>query len=420
VLLAAATFFDHQESDSMSFAKSSYFASAPTASACALALLAAGPTPAQGVISGNEFNPAITLILDGQYSSYSNDPEDYGISGFLLDEEAGPTAEGFSLDESELNISANVDDWFYGFSSIVFEDDENETEVELEEAYFETLALPAGWTIKGGKFLSGIGYHNGQHPHSRDFADEPLAYRAMLGKAFTDVGAQARWVAPTDLFVQFGAEAFRGASFPSSGSANDGTGAWSLFAKFGGDVGPSNSWKAGVSWLGYDTEGWDTDFGDGELSLDGDGDLLMAEFVWKWAPDGNPRERALTLQAEYLHREEDGDAEFGADDLAEQSDYDFDQDGFYVQGVYRFRPGWRVGVRYDWLSADNDVPGLTAGSTLDDDRDPERLTAMIDWAHTEFSRLRLQVAKDDSYDDSDTQVVLQYVLSLGPHGAHSF
>jgi hypothetical protein len=385
-----------------------------------LAAAVSSPCHAQGIIAGNEFNPAISLILDGQYSSYSNDPGDYEISGFLLDEEAGLTAEGFSLDETELNISANVDDWFYGFADIVFEDDENETEVELEEAYFETLALPAGWTIKGGKFLSGVGYHNALHPHSWDFSDEPLAYRAMFGTAFTDVGAQVRWVAPTDLFIQLGAEAFRGASYPSSGSANDGTGAWSLFAKSGGDVGASNSWKAGVSYLGYEAEGWDTEFGDGDLSLDGDGDVLMAEFIWKWAPNGNPRERALTLQAEYLHREEDGDADFASDDLTEQSDYDFEQDGLYVQGVYRFRPGWRIGVRYDWLSADNDVPDLSAESPLDDDRDPERFTAMIDWSHTEFSRLRLQVAKDDSSSDSDTQVVLQYVLSLGPHGAHQF
>ena len=53
----------------------------------------------QGIISGNEFNPAISLSLNGKYSSYSNDPEDYEISGFLLDDESGLTSEGFALDD---------------------------------------------------------------------------------------------------------------------------------------------------------------------------------------------------------------------------------------------------------------------------------------------------------------------------------
>ena len=200
----------------------------------------------QGIISGNEFNPAISLSLNGKYSSYSNDPEDYEISGFLLDDESGLTSEGFALDETELNVSANIDDWFYGFADVVFEDTEDGTEVELEEAYFETLALPSGFGVKGGKFLSAIGYHNSFHPHSWDFADVPLAYRAMLGSAFTDTGIQGSWVAPTDLYLRFGAEVFQGDSFPAAGSANDGTGAWSLFAKLGGDIGVSNSWLAGV------------------------------------------------------------------------------------------------------------------------------------------------------------------------------
>lgn len=380
-----------------------------------------GSSLAQGVISGNEFNPAISLILDGQFSRYSNDAEDYEISGFLLDEEAGLTAEGFSLDESELTISANVDDWFYGFADIVFVDDENETEVELEEIYFETLALPAGWTVKGGKFLSGVGYHNAFHPHRWDFADEPLAYRAMLGGSFSDVGAQVRWIAPTEVFLQVGAEGFRGASYPASGSANDGAGAWSLFAKLGGDVGDSHSWKAGVSWLGYKADDWDAELDEGELSLDGDGYLLIGELIWKWAPGGNARDRNFKVQAEYIYRDEDGDASSEFGDAITSGDYDLEQNGFYVQGVYQWRRGWRVGVRYDRLWADNDADDLGLATPLDDDdRDPERFTVMVDYSHTEFSRLRLQAARDDSSSNGDTQVLLQYQLSLGPHGAHQF
>jgi hypothetical protein len=46
---------------------------------------------------------------------------------------------------------------------------------------------------------------------------------------------------------------------------------------------------------------------------------------------------------------------------------------------------------------------------------------MVDFSHSEFSRLRFQVNKDESRADAkDTQWYLQYVMSLGAHGAHAF
>jgi hypothetical protein len=390
-------------------------------SVLALFLIPCHGVNGQGVISGNEFNPAISLSLNGKYSSYSNDPENYEISGFLLDDESGLTSEGFALDETELNVSANIDDWFYGFADIVFEDTEDGTEVELEEAYFESIALPSGFGVKGGKFLSAIGYHNSFHPHSWDFADVPLAYRAMLGSAFTDTGIQGSWVAPTDLYLRVGAEVFQGDSFPAAGSANDGTGAWSLFAKLGGDIGDSNSWLAGVSWLSYDVDDFGTEIDDGRLLQNGDGDLYIAEFVWKWSPEGNARQRNFKIQAEYLHREEDGDSDAQSGTLLESGEYDIEQDAFYIQGVYQFRPGWRLGARYDWLSADNDLSGITIPTALDgDDREPDRISLMLDFSRSEFSRLRLQYARDESTNSSDDQIVLQYIMSLGAHGSHRF
>jgi hypothetical protein len=46
---------------------------------------------------------------------------------------------------------------------------------------------------------------------------------------------------------------------------------------------------------------------------------------------------------------------------------------------------------------------------------------MVDWSPTEFSRLRLQLASDKSrINATDNQIFLQYIHSLGPHGAHKF
>jgi hypothetical protein len=46
---------------------------------------------------------------------------------------------------------------------------------------------------------------------------------------------------------------------------------------------------------------------------------------------------------------------------------------------------------------------------------------MTDYSPSEFSRFRLQFARDKSFqDDPDNQVILQYIMSIGAHGAHKF
>jgi hypothetical protein len=45
---------------------------------------------------------------------------------------------------------------------------------------------------------------------------------------------------------------------------------------------------------------------------------------------------------------------------------------------------------------------------------------MVDFSNSEISRLRLQWNRDRSRPEADTQVFLQYLMSLGAHGAHRF
>jgi len=379
------------------------------------------PTLAQDQVTGNAFNPAISLILDGHYASYSLDPEGYRLAGFQLDAEAGLPSEGLSLDETELAMSANVDDKFYGFLTAALEQTDGETSIAVEEAYFETLALPKGLKIKAGQFLSDIGYLNPIHAHAWDFNDAPLAYVAMLNSGYKDAGLQLSWVVPSTLFIQLGAELLRGDSFPAAGgAASSGTGASTLFVHFGGDVSDEASWRGGLSYLTADANERASDFDSGRVSFTGTSDLTIADFVWKWAKGGNPRDRYYVVQAEYLHRREDGELTVSVPSTADETGpYDGTQDGFYVQGVYQFRPRWRVGLRYDGLDASNDL-GVTAATPLAADHDPSRISVMTDFSNSEFSRLRLQFNRDDSRPDSDDQLVLQYIMSLGAHGAHRF
>lgn len=379
--------------------------------------------------AAGDINPDISLILDGRYTSYGNDSE-YELPGFTLGGEAGRGGEGFLLGHNELMLSANIDDMFHGKMTTVLADHEGETEVELEEAFIETLGLGGGATIRAGRFFSGIGYLNDQHPHSWDFADAPLVYRGLFGDALRDDGVQLSWVAPTDLYFKLGAEMTRGAQFPAAGATNDGKGAYALFAKIGGDVGASHSWQLGLSHWGADVEGRTTGghAHDGAVAevptFNGDSAISGVDLVWKWAPNGNAGDRNLKLQAEYFVRDEEGTVDMVAAGVVnESSSYDGRQTGWYSQAVYQFMPRWRAGFRYDKLNSDNTVtnPIVLAESGLDNEgQHPRRYTFMVDYARSEYSRIRLQYAQDESYGDNDDIIMMQYVMSLGAHGAHQF
>ncbi len=401
-----------------------------------VALLGSGYAQSAGKISGSEFNPAVSLILDGRYTDIDN--SELELPGFQLGGEAELPESGFSTGHNEFAISANVDDKFYGLmtSAIVIED--GETEFELEEAYIETLKLGSGFTIKGGRFFSGIGYLNGIHDHAHDFADRPLVYDAMFGGHLVDTGIQTRWVAPTDLFLSFGAEVTAGSEFPGGDNVDNNNGL-AFFVKTGGDIGVSSSWQLGVSYYesefdvreaGGHAHGGEEEGADNEL-LNGEVDVTGIDFVYKWAPNGNSKETNFKLQAEYFVKNENGGSEFTEDTNTAEADYDGEQKGFYLQGVYQFKPAWRVGLRYDHLEADNIVTNFS-GSGIDEEEfleesglgvegDPDRTSIMLDYSPSHFSRIRLQFSQfDNGHEETNDIITLQYIMSLGSHGAHTF
>jgi hypothetical protein len=368
--------------------------------------------------TGNSaFNPAIGVIFQGQAWNYGNDPEDYAIQGFPLGGEAGPGAEGLSLGETEIDISANVDDKFTAWLTVPVVIEDGESAIEIEEAWLETLRLPAGLSARFGRFFSGIGYLNSKHAHAWDFVDQPLPYQAFLGDQYLDDGVQLRWIAPTNQFLEVGAEVLRGGRYPSAGASNSGFGGRSIFFNTGGDVGSDHSWLAGLSFL--DTESIERPSGDEDdpFLFTGDSSTAIAQFVWKWAPQGNWKQRNFVFQSEFMWRNEDGTYTLpGTGPLA----YDTDQRGWYAQVVYQPFPRWRFGTRIDALSMDDPGPAFAGTVLADEGSDPRRYSLMADWSNSEFSRLRLQYTRDEAGLSDDNQFGLQYIMSIGAHGAHSF
>src|SRR3989344_1314656 len=148
-------------------------AQAPSAATRDVPLDPARPMARQGAAG---FNPSVSAVLSGGYNGLSKDPETWAIPGFLpTGGEVGPGTRGLTLSESEITLAANVDHLFYGSLTLAVTP-ENETEVE--EAYVQTTALPAGLRLKAGRFFAGLGYLNEQHAHAWDFVDAPLAHQA--------------------------------------------------------------------------------------------------------------------------------------------------------------------------------------------------------------------------------------------------
>ncbi len=389
-----------------------------------VAQVATEPAAATAPEAGsNAFNPDISLVLSGIYSNLSKDPKNYRIANFVPADDIGPGKRGFSLTESELGVSANIDPWFYGALNFSIHADDT---VSAEEAFVQTTALPNGVKIKAGRFFSGIGYLNEQHSHTWDFVDAPLAYQAFLGGQFSQDGVQVKWLAPTDTFIELGSELGSGNSFPGSDRNTNGAGAVSLFAHTGGDVGISNSWRAGVSWLRtnpQDRRGDDNDISGNTVTncFTGDSLLWLAYFVWKWAPNGNGERINFKLQGEYFRRKEDGTLTYDIDAANTPGSYASSQSGWYLQSIYQFMPTWRVGLRYDQLDSGRINYGANSANLASTSFVPKKSTLMFDWTPSEFSRVRLQFARDKSRDDvADRQIFLQYQMSLGAHGAHIF
>jgi hypothetical protein len=381
--------------------------------------------PATGGPSGGGFNPALSLILSGGYFNSSRDPASYRIRGFSLPADAGvgPGVRGFSLAESELGIAASIDPWFRGAANLSFAPDNT---VSVEEAYVETTALGQGFNVRAGRFFSNIGYLNPQHSHVWDFADAPLAYQAMLGTQFDNDGVRLTWLAPTERYIELSAEAGRGNGFPGNDSNRNGAGAYTFAAHTGGDIGESHSWRAGISYLharAQDQElvAFDPVGNEIRNSFTGNTSVWIADGVWKWAPNGNATRTNFKLQGEYLQSRRDGTMVVDTLGAASPGDYRASQSGWYLQGVYQFMPHWRVGLRTERLSPGTPTYGINTVLVGQDSGSPTKNTLMFDWSPSEFSRWRLQLAQDRARPGAaDTQWLIQYQMSLGAHGAHSF
>ncbi len=367
--------------------------------------------------SEGAFNPAISLILSGNYGTLT---QTKAPTGFAMSANPGHS-QGFNLGESELGISASIDPDFRGVATMALAPAGG---ITVENAYIQTAA--AGLNLKFGRYFSGLGYLNEIHAHAWDFVDQPLVYASFWNNQLGEDGIQAKWLAPTDMFVEIGGELGRGRGFPGSDRAKNGSGSGVLFAHIGDDISTDQSWRLGTSLHTTRAENHTSTAvpdlpgtpGGVSNSFSGDSRTAGLDFVWKYAPQGN--NRYLKVQGEYFRRREIGQLSYN---LTTTDSYSNTQSGWYLQGLYQFAPHWRTGLRYDSLDPGTATIGtLNAGNVISNyGFNPTRTSWMFDYSPSEFSRLRLQLTQDKSRQGSpDNQFFLQYIMSLGAHSAHSY
>ena len=324
----------------------------------------------------------------------------------------GTRDQGLQLGHSDLSVSGPLGKNFQAQLTATFETEGGELQKTIEEAWLETKALPYGLQVRGGRFASQIGYLNQQHPHADDFVERPLLYRAFFGGHLNDDGLRLNWTAPTDMYLMLGIEGFHGKRFIADVVNIPGqVGMTTLVAKMGDDLSRSQSWQLGFSHIRNEREALVEEHVEGEAHAHAHGaqytggKTWMMDATWKWAPNGNNRDQQVrvTFETAWVY--------------AHNSDAAGDMHHAHALALaWRLNPNWEVGARTDWLRV----------NAPDDESRLCEYALMLAWKPSHMQTLRVQYttqrgATGDAFlNASKDSVQLQYVLSFGAHGAHSF
>src|SRR5213082_1688105 len=386
----------------------------------------AGASLTQPITIGGGKN-YMNISLDGLFAlAYSSARDLHNIEVGDHD----PQQRGFNARNTELAFDGAVDPYFEGFANIVFKlDNDNETEVEVEEAFMQTSSLPFNLQLKGGQFFAAFGRLNPTHPHTWDFVDTPLVNGLFLGPdGLRGVGAQTSWTLPLPWYSQliFASQNGRGSTgFSFRNPGDDGMFfdrittdrearglqdfVWIPRFENSFNLSDTQTVLAGVSGA----------FGSNETGANSRTQIYGADLLYKWksshAEGGFP---FVKWQTEFMYRR--FQAGHGADDSFPVAET-FHDWGLYSQVLWGFRKGWVAGVRGDYVDMQD--------SNFTDDLDRQsrwRISANFTWYPTEFSKIRLQYNQDfleENFFLSGRQVesvFLQWEFILGAHGAHKF
>ncbi len=341
-----------------------------------------------------------------------------------------PQQRGFNARNVELALDGAVDPFFEGFANIVFKlDNNNQTQVEVEEAFGQTTDLPYGLQAKAGQFFTQFGRINPTHPHTWDFVDAPLVQGLLLGPdGLRGVGTQLAWVLPTPFYAQAllalqNGQGGTGYSFRNPGDSGTFFERQTINRQTDGlsDLVVTPRLEASCDLTSTQTVlgGMSAAFGSNDTGYNTSTQIYGVDLFYKWKPaDAEGGWPYVKWQSEAMVRRYEAGQGLNNTFAAAETFHDW---GAYSQVVWGFYKGWAAGLRGDYIHMES------SAVTNDPQRqNRSRLATDLTWYPSEFSKFRLQYNYDLLQSNAflpsrdENSIFLMYEIALGAHGAHKF
>jgi hypothetical protein len=334
---------------------------------------------------GNAFNPDISANFLGLFLRGTN----------VSDDRNEARHNGLSLQEAEIQFTADVDPYLRASALLAIAQEEGGTEyaAEPEEVFLETISLP-GWTLRAGKFKLALGKHNQLHAHAFPFIDAPLIHQRLLGEeGLNENAVSASYLVPVNWFSEIQLQAFSLTNEEVFASPRSGDTGGLAHLKNLWDFSDDLTMELGLSGVV------------GKNFYDENTSIFGADLTFKWRPSVGGKYQALIWSSEYLAADKRGFIDESGEPQERLSGW-----ASWVQ--YQFAERW-------WVQARVEQAGLAAaGNTPRQDRQ----SALIGFFPSEFSGLRLQYDHENTEGRPKTDHVfsLQYNISIGAHPAHAY
>ena len=249
-------------------------------------------------------------------------------------------------------------------------------EMELEEAYIESLFIPS-FTVKSGLFYATLGRHNSLHTHHYPFIDTPLANKKIFegDHGFRETGLSLAYLSPLPWYSEIIGQAF----YTYEDKKNPLSGL--LFFKNLWDLYDNSTLEFNISYANQ---------------LNNFEHLFNSALVLKWrALSSNSQSLSWTTETILATQKESVKNIIGAHS--------------YIQ--WQFLKNWHLQFRADALMPEG----------WNRDRERQKYSTLLSFAPTEYSALRLQGDIEKSEQGKWSYgLSIQTNMSLGAHPAHLY
>ncbi|MDH5656215.1 MAG: hypothetical protein OEZ34_09920 [Spirochaetia bacterium] len=346
---------------------------------------------------------------------------------------------------AEIGFAGDIDQIGRGVVTLGVHEDEGETVMDLEEAFFLFPVTPIPRTsFKLGKFFYDAGRINRIHPHDWNFTDAPAVHRELLSdKNAGDVGIEASFLFPWSFWQELTVGVFNGHSVGHPPHQHE------------EEKEDSEEWIALENTLReelglplrepevemHDEEAdslqtrqnplitvhlkqffsfgknWGTQFGFTYMRWHPGSEKHKVthqsgiDFAVRW---NRGRLRSFIWQSEIWYRETRDKAEHPW----EEADPVETRAGAYTLFEYQFHQNWSAGIRFDGYHNPN-YRGESGYFVSDAETEAQ---VLITWKPSEFSKFRFTGGQKRRYlyNDIDNTMSLQAVFIIGSHPQHQY